>query len=103
MAQGELSAVEQNSRLALWLFQLAVWEHHRLAPDAVSQAVWGFLVRLEVILSLDLTQAQLNNESAVQHREPHTSLEYKRRSAEPDIVRQEAQQLCDNYHEEVES
>ena len=43
MAQDELSAMEQNARLALWQFQLAVWEHHRLAPDAVSQAVWGFL------------------------------------------------------------
>ena len=73
MAQDELSAMEQNARLAMFhqhqQFQLAVFEHQRLARDAVSQAVLNSSARFQKTLSLELRQAQLNNETAVRHSE----------------------------------
>ena len=73
VAHTEKSAMEQNTRLALFhqneQFQLAVREHQRRARDAVSQAVLDSSDRLEVTLSLELRQAQLGNVSTIQHRE----------------------------------
>ena len=72
MAQDELSAVEQNA-LAMFHqnqpFQLTVRDHQRLARDAVSRAVLDSSDRFEMKLSLELRQAQLNNESTMQHRD----------------------------------
>ena len=59
-----ISAMEQNARLATLhhnqQFQLAVRQR---------QAVFDSSARFEMTLSLELSQAQLNNEPAVQHRE----------------------------------
>ena len=56
-------------------FQLAVREHQRLARDAVGQAVLDSSARSGTTLSLELRQAQLNHESAVQHRERDMSFD----------------------------
>ena len=56
MGQDEVSAVEQNIRLALFHhkqhFQLAVREHQRRARDAVRHAVFDSSARLEVNIGL---------------------------------------------------
>ena len=70
VAQDELSAMEQ-SRVALFHqdhFQLAVREHQRLVRDAVSQPVFDSVDRFETTLSIELRQAQFNNESTMQQR-----------------------------------
>ena len=70
---GSLKCSWQSAHLVLFLptmlFHLAVREHHRLARDAVSQAVLDSSARLEVTLSFELRQAQRNDESTMQHRE----------------------------------
>ena len=50
-------------------FHHAIREHQRFARNTVSQEVLDSSVRLEVTLSFELRQAQLNNESVVQFRE----------------------------------
>ena len=66
MAQDELFALEQSTRLALFhqhqQFQLVVRERQRLARDAVSQVALDSSARFETTLSSELRQAQLNND-----------------------------------------
>ena len=73
MAQDELSALEQIALLAMFhqnqQFQRTVRDHQRLARDAVIGAVLDSSDRFEMKLSLKLRQAQLNNESTMQHRD----------------------------------
>ena len=73
MAQDELPAVVQNAPLSMFHqnqpFQLTVRDHQRLARDAVIGAVLDSSDRFEMKLSLELRQAQLNNESTMQHRD----------------------------------
>ena len=137
--------MEQNARLTFCFsknqqFQLAVRERQQLAREAVSRAVLDSSVRFRMTLCMELRQAQLSNESAVQHiflrlgneaqealrqrrahmctskissfkKEKHKSMSFgmvseeraslrilESVSREPDLVRQEAQQLRENYH-----
>ena len=73
MAQDELAAMKQNTRLAMFHqhrgFYQTVLEHQRRARDAVNQAVREASARCATALSMELRAAQLNNELTMERRE----------------------------------
>ena len=66
MALDELSALEQNDRLAMFHQNQ---QFQRAVRDAASQAAFDSPARFEMTLCLALRQAQFNRVSTMRHRE----------------------------------